>query len=356
MKTLIIRVLKQLKNDHRTLALIFFAPIVVLALIYFLLGDSGYTSRIGVVNIPEQFSDVLAENADVLVMDSLFAEYSELHYDSFDEEFYNIGIMQIVDSLLKEDAVDAMLFYLDDVLNIRTIDLSMKANTAMQAVQSTMSEMMPMGLEVSSVYGSADDNLFDSLAYIFLAVIAFFFTFIISGMSLVRERFKYTLERMLMTPIRRWQIVGGYTCAYAILAIAQVTIIFLFSIYLLDIKVEGSLFLCIVVLMLEGICAVQCGSLISTFANSEFQVMQFIPLIIIPQVFFTGIIPLDTIPYSLGNLCYIMPMYYCAAPLQQIMQRGAGFMDVYHWILILCLFISVLFILNSLSLKKYRKL
>ena len=94
----------------------------------------------------------------------------------------------------------------------------------------------------------------------------------------------------------------------------------------------------------------------SIFANGEFQVAQFIPVIIIPQIFFTGIIPLDMIPYGLGNLCYLMPMYYGAAPLKHIMQQGAGFMDILPWLGGLLLFIVLLFVINTLSLKKYRKL
>ena len=69
-----------------------------------------------------------------------------------------------------------------------------------------------------------------------------------------------------------------------------------------------------------------------------------------------GITPLDMIPYGLGNLCYLMPMYYGAAPLKGIMQQGAGFMDILPWLGGLLLFIVLLFVINTLSLKKYRKL
>ena len=105
-----------------------------------------------------------------------------------------------------------------------------------------------------------------------------------------------------------------------------------------------------------AVCAVELGSLVSIFANGEFQVAQFIPVIIIPQIFFTGIIPLDTIPYGLGNLCYVMPMYYGATPLKLIMQQGAGWAEVWPWLAALVGCIIMLFTVNTLSLKKYRKL
>ena len=69
-----------------------------------------------------------------------------------------------------------------------------------------------------------------------------------------------------------------------------------------------------------------------------------------------GITPLDMIPYGLGNLCYLMSMYYGAAPLKHIMQQGAGFTDILPWLGGLLLFIVLLFVINTLSLKKYRKL
>ena len=86
------------------------------------------------------------------------------------------------------------------------------------------------------------------------------------------------------------------------------------------------------------------------------QLAQVIPVVLIPQFFVTGLIPLVLIPYGLGNPCYLMPMYYGAAPLKHIMQQGAGFTDILPWLSGLLLFIVLLFVINTLSLKKYRKL
>jgi ABC-2 type transport system permease protein len=130
----------------------------------------------------------------------------------------------------------------------------------------------------------------------------------------------------------------------------------LFGIYVLGLHSEGNVLLVILVMLLLAIAAVSFGELISIFANSEFQVVQMIPIAIIPQIFFSGLIPLDTIPYNLGYLCYIMPIYYGCAAIKEVMIVGEGFGAIYPFILALLAYIIVLSALNTIALKKYRKL
>ena len=335
MKALLLRTLKQLKNDPRTLALMLVAPFLIMSLIYLLLGDSDYRPVVATYNMPSSFTEPLTTSAEVKTLTDTLQ----------------------MNTWLESDSADAIVWAEGHTICIRVLESNSKSGAAIEAVQETFSDMLPVGrVAIQTIYGSQDDTYFASMAYVFLAVLAFFFTFIVSGMALVRERFTNTLERMLMTPIRRWQVVGGYVCGYGVVAMVQVVLIILFTVYVLQVPVAGSVGLCLLVMLLLGICAVELGALVSIFANGEFQVAQFIPVIIIPQIFFTGIIPLDMIPYGLGNLCYLMPMYYGAAPLKHIMQQGAGFMDILPWLGGLLLFIVLLFVINTLSLKKYRKL
>lgn len=335
MKALLLRILKQLKNDPRTLALMLVAPFLIMSLIYLLLGDSDYRPVVATYNMPSSFTEPLTTSAEVKTLTDTLQ----------------------MNTWLESDSADAIVWAEGHTICIRVLESNSKSGAAIEAVQETFSDMLPVGrVAIQTIYGSQDDTYFASMAYVFLAVLAFFFTFIVSGMALVRERFTNTLERLLMTPIRRWQVVGGYVCGYGVVAMVQVVLIMLFTVYVLQVPVAGSIGLCLLVMLLLGICAVELGALVSIFANGEFQVAQFIPVIIIPQIFFTGIIPLDMIPYGLGNLCYLMPMYYGAAPLKHIMQQGAGFTDILPWLGGLLLFIVLLFVINTLSLKKYRKL
>ena len=101
---------------------------------------------------------------------------------------------------------------------------------------------------------------------------------------------------------------------------------------------------------------VSIGAFVSIFANNEFQVMQFIPLVVVPQMFFSGLITIDTLPYGLGNLSYFMPIYYGCSGLEKVLIKGFGIEGIWKDLCMLVVFIFIFFVLNVLALKKYRKL
>lgn len=160
----------------------------------------------------------------------------------------------------------------------------------------------------------------------------------------------------MLTPIKRSAVVTGYTLGFGIFAALQSVIIVLFTKYVLKMEFVGSVALVILIMILLAFTAVSLGALVSIFANSEFQVVQFIPVIIVPQIFFSGLIPVDTLPYGLSKLAYIMPVYYGCTALKNVLIRGFGIEKIWGYILMLSLFIVILFIFNTLALKKYRKL
>jgi ABC-2 type transport system permease protein len=96
--------------------------------------------------------------------------------------------------------------------------------------------------------------------------------------------------------------------------------------------------------------------MLSIFANSEFQVLQFIPIVLVPQIFFSGLIPLDTIPYELGNICYITPIYYGCTAIKRVVIEGGGLGTMWSYILALLAYTAALCAINTIALKKYRKL
>nr|WP_286010112.1 ABC transporter permease [Clostridium sp. Marseille-Q2269] len=95
------------------------------------------------------------------------------------------------------------------------------------------------------------------------------------------------------------------------------------------------------------------GILLSAFANSEFQMVQFIPVIIIPQIFFAGIFPIENMTHWLQVVAKFMPMYYGGKALQNVMYKGFLFNDIKMDLLMLVLFAAVFIVLNIFTLKKY---
>jgi len=330
MFSIIKRILAQIINDKRSLAILFVAPILIFTLLYFILGVSGYVPKITVYHVSDSVIVGLEKSADIEVTDS----------------------MPVLKEYVVAHGKDAIIWADQEGLHIYMLDKNTKTGKVLKAVQ----DINSANIHINYEYETNSENQLDSLSFVFLGVISFFFVFILSGMSFVRERTNQTLERMLMAPIRRSTVIGGYTLGYGILSAIQSVVIFLFSVYVLKLHVEGSYILCTLIMIILSFAAVSVGALMSIFANNELQLVQFIPIVLIPQIFFSGLIPLDTIPYGLGNLCYLTPIYYGCAALQKVVIYGDGIKVIYPWILGLLAMIAVLFILNTFLLKKYRRL
>ncbi len=336
MLSIVKRILGQMKNDKRSLGLLLFAPLLVLTLLFFILSDSSYVPKLAVYDMNEKFVAELENHATV-------SEETEKPEAA---------------DYLEANGIDALIWSDSEGTHIELLEKNSKSAAALEAIQDTNKALQPTPNEliIDYVYESAGDNQLDSLSFVFLGVISFFFVFILSGMSFVRERFGQTLERMLMTPIRRIDVIGGYTLGYGLLAAVQSVVIILYAVYVLQLQVEGSVALCTLVMILMAFSAVSVGALVSIFANNELQLVQFIPVIIIPQIFFSGLIPIDTITFGLGNLCYLTPIYYGCTALEMIMIQGKGVVEIWPWLVGSVVFIGVLFLANVTALKKYRRL
>ena len=204
-------------------------------------------------------------------------------------------------------------------------------------------------------YGDADTNFFDKILPILMGFFVFFFVFLVSGMALLKERTSGTLDRLLATPVKRSEIVFGYMLSYGIIAVLQTIVIVLVTIGLLGVEVVGSVGNIIAINLLLALVALAFGILLSTFAHSEFQMMQFIPIVVVPQVFFAGIIPLDTMADWVQKISYVIPLKYAGDAVSKIIMRGTNLLDLGGDTGILLIFLVVLTFLNIVGLRRYRK-
>jgi ABC-2 type transport system permease protein len=332
------RVIRQMRGDKRSIALIVFAPLLIITLVYFLLGDSGYTPKIALdkYNTPSAVVSALSNHdVEIIAINS------------------DIDITQY----LKDKKADAILSVSQSGAAVHMLESNSKSAKAMTAVKNAIAILNPRaGMEVTFVYGSENDTTFDMFGYVFLGIFSFFFVFIISGISLVRERSSGTLERLLMTRIKRVEVIMGYTIGYGVFAVIQAVLIVLYSVFVLGVSCQGDALWVVLLMVLMAVAAVSFGAMLSIFANSEFQVLQFIPIVLVPQIFFSGLIPLDTIPYGLGNICYITPVYYGCAAIKRVMIENAGFSAIWPFALALLAYTAVLVAINTAALKKYRRL
>lgn len=190
---------------------------------------------------------------------------------------------------------------------------------------------------------------------ILMGFIVFFFVFLISGIALLKERTSGTLDRLLATPVKRSEIVLGYMISYGIIAILQTTVIVFATIYLLDIEVVGSIIDVMIVNFLLALVALSFGFFLSTLAKSEFQMMQFIPIVVMPQMMFSGIIPLENMASWVQVVGKFLPLSYSGQAMTDIIIHGQGLEKILPQLGVLTLFTLVLTVLNIEGLRRYRK-
>ncbi len=329
------RVIRQTLNDKRSVGLILLAPLLIFTLIYFLLGNDDYTPVVAISqDVPTPVSQAIEKQ-----------DLSLKTYNGSDADAY----------LKDHETVDVVLDMEDSQLALNLREPSTKSSKALREIQAGLASLQPtMHLETNYLYGDVDQSTFDALGFVFLSLFSFFFVFILSAMALVKERSGGTLERLMMTPIRQTDVIFGYTLGYSVFASIQAILVVLYATTVLDLPSEGSIIWVFLTMLGLAVVAVLFGATISIFAQSELQVVQLIPFTIIPQIFFSGLIPLDLIPYGLGNIGYITPIFYGASAIKEVLVYGNGWSSIWPYWLGLFLYGVALFLLNMLALNKYR--
>ncbi|MCV7078358.1 ABC transporter permease [Mycobacterium szulgai] len=160
---------------------------------------------------------------------------------------------------------------------------------------------------------------FNNACLILLGLFPLFVMFIITSITMQRERASGTLERILTTPLRRLDLLAAYGTAFSVAAAAQATVACLVSFWLLGFTTAGSPMWVFVIAIANAILGVGLGLLFSAFARTEFQAVQFIPLVMVPQLLLAGVIvPRPAMPDWLEWISNVMPASYALEALQQV--------------------------------------
>lgn len=334
--SLVTRIIQQMRRDRRTLALFFLAPLLILTLMYFIFDTEASDLEIVVTGSEETLVKALKQ-ADFQVTAAEKFSKERMIENNTD------GWLQVENGQIKLTLLN------DEPARAKAVQMQM-----MQALQGKQKNTP--SIEEQYVYGDANTKGFDTFSPMLVSFFVFFFVFLIAGIALLKERTSGTLERLLATPIKRYEIVAGYVIGYGLFALIQTIIVVLYAVNVLDIVLVGSIWLVLLTNILVALVALSLGTLLSSFATSEFQMVQFIPLVIVPQVFFTGIFPLDGMADWLQKIGKVMPLYYASDAMNGIMYKGFTFNDILLDLLILLAFSIVFITINIISLKKYRAL
>jgi ABC-2 type transport system permease protein len=203
------------------------------------------------------------------------------------------------------------------------------------------------------LHGGPQYTMTDSLAPIFIGVFSFFFVFLLTSIAFLRERSQGTIERVMASPLTRGELVMGYVCGFTLFALIQSLIILLFVIFVLHVHYSGNLALVFLVSALLTIGSVNLGIFLSTFAQNEFQVIQFIPLVFGVQVFLSGVFwPIAQLPGVLHPISYILPLTYANEALRNVMLKNADFSTIGLDLTALLAFALVMIGLSSLTTRR----
>lgn len=351
------KVMKELLRDKRTLAMMFVAPVFIMWLMNLMFSASTAVNiKLATQDLPTSLVTKMDDLDHVSVQ--TYKDIDQAKKDLADEKVdavisYKNGEYQ-VDYANTDASKTAMTRQV-----LRTSIASEGSNQLMARIKQALPQLNLKAkapeIKESYQYGDENTSLLTSMIPVLIGFVVFFFVFLISGMALLKERTSGTLERLLATPVKRSEIVYGYMLSYGFIAILQTAVVVLAAIWLLDVEVVGNLFHVIIVNVVLALVALAFGILLSTLAKSEFQMMQFIPLVIMPQLFFSGIIPLSSMGDWAQTVGKFLPLTYSGNAMSQIILYGRGIGDILPNIGLLLIFLVILTILNIVGLRRYRK-
>lgn len=154
-------------------------------------------------------------------------------------------------------------------------------------------------------------GVFDRVAPVLLGVFPFFTMFLVTSIAMVRERTSGTLERLLTTPLGKADLVLGYGLAFAVLACLQAVIVCTMALQLLGLQAPASVTVLVLLAVAGAVLGAALGLGFSALAATEFQAVQFVPIVVLPQVLLCGLfVPTDRMAGWLEALSSALPLTY----------------------------------------------
>ncbi len=199
----------------------------------------------------------------------------------------------------------------------------------------------------------ADTTVFSTIGPAMIALFPFIVMFLVTSIATLRERRTGTLERLLSMPLGRGDFLLGYTLAFSLLAIVQACIAVAFAVWVCGLSITGSLALLVLVAVMDAVLGTTLGLLASAFARTEFQVVQFMPALVFPQILLGGIfLPRDQLPEVLRVISDWLPLSHAIDALNAVATGAES--DAYVWgeIGILVAFAIGFVVLGALTLRR----
>jgi ABC-2 type transport system permease protein len=372
------RIIRQVLRDRRTLALIFVVPIVIMTLLYLVLSSNSTTHTLAIVRPTGTGSenvntliDKLLSGTDKLKVISIRADQVDTTLKNGDADAALVFPSDFAQQVLagKNSTVQTVLEGSDpnvasamrDVTTGFTRQLGVALAALKQQQNQRAAGLPPLNAgavpfpaqEPRYLYGGPEYTSNDSLAPVLIGVFSFFFVFLLTSVAFLRERAQGTIERVMVSPLKRTELVIGYVFGFTLFALVQSLVTLLFVVFALRVHYSGNLALVFLVSALLTVGSVNLGIFLSTFARNEFQIVQFIPLIFGIQVFLSGIFwPIAQLPQLLRPISYILPLTYANDALRGVMLKGNDLGEISGQLGALLVFALLMIMLSALTMHR----
>ena len=380
MAALASRIIRQVFRDRRTLVLIFIVPLVIMTLLYLVLTNTNSVHTLAIVPPSGTGSDrinslitnllpgkdklkVIYINADQ-VNDTLSrgnADAAIVFPPNFTQEVLsgqNPSVQIVLEgsdpnvAIVMRDQTEAFTHELGVALSALKAQQTQAGQG--QAIPAVLGGPLPFTVSNPQyLHGGPQYTFNDSIAPVFIGIFSFFFVFILTSIAFLRERSQGTIERVMASPMTRTELVIGYISGFLLFALVQSLMILMFVIFALRVHYSGNLSLVFLITVLLTIGSINLGIFLSAFAQNEFQIVQFIPLVFGVQIFLSGVFwPIDQLPVLLRPISFILPLTYANEALRAVMLKGADLRGIAWDLTALLIFMVLMIILSALTMRR----
>jgi ABC-2 type transport system permease protein len=377
-----LRILKQLLHQPRTIALLMGAPIVAFSLFWLIFNNQDSSPvKIGVYGGDAAIFTVCDKMSSQLICSEI------KHVESIETKLLNgnlDGAIEIASSAGERKAtvhVGGIMFnkikrikligvqillqsnIVNIIDNVKRNQASMQQQISSSVFAKMFTKNMPQPSNINTIkeeniltkytYKIGNFSLFEDIGPVMMVIQLFFFVFLTSSVMFLNERTSGTLYRILLSPLRPYQLLIGYIIAFGILVSIQALLLQFFYGFVLGMRSNGSVLDATAVYLSLSFCAMSIGILVSVIVKSEFEAVQFMPIIALPQVAFSGLFDLSHSPI-LEKISYIFPVRHACDALVAVMLKGQKISNVLPSFLAIWGFSVLFFILALLVIAKYK--
>ncbi|GAB3761728.1 ABC-2 type transport system permease protein [Nocardioides ginsengisegetis] len=202
------------------------------------------------------------------------------------------------------------------------------------------------------MYDATGGTLFDRVGPALLAMFPFIVMFLVTSVTTLRERSSGTLERLLAMPMGKLDFLLGYALAFGVVAAVQSVLAVSIAVGLLGLEVQGPVWLLTLVAVADAVLGTALGLFVSAFARTEFQAVQFMPALVIPQILLCGLfVPRDLLPDVLSAVSDVLPLSY-AVNAMQTLTRTSATGDVWRDLAVVAGFAVTMLCLGAATLRR----